>query len=99
MTNKSLQGLRQWKCKNGHVLGIVIRQPINEGAQHFCETRLALFRHAVDPERVTDGNVVAIIVGTTLDIKCNATGCDATRSWFIGEIGIERSLISALDRP
>lgn len=82
-----LDGMKQWRCKNGHVLGIVQRVKVSER----WTTRLMLFRQAIDLEAARnfdDVEVIANIEGTTLDVRCSV--CNAVRSWYIGEAALER---------
>lgn len=94
MNTKNLQGLRQWKCQNGHVLGVIERMEMNEAGQKRQVTRLLLFRQAIDPMQgnIQDADVIASVEGTTFDVRCSVIGCCETRSWFIGEDAIQRLL-------
>jgi hypothetical protein len=91
---EKLDGLTQWKCGHGHVLGVVRRMPVSADGRTVYATRLMLFRQAIDPKvgASQDGDVIAVIEGTTLDVRCSIPGCKATRTWWIGEAGMERLL-------
>jgi hypothetical protein len=85
------KGLKQWKCPNGHVLGVVER--VKAGQEHV--TRLMLFRQALDigekeGELMQDVDVIANIEGTILDVRCSVPGCGQIRSWFAGEDALAR---------
>lgn len=84
-----LDGLKEWKCPRGHVLGLIKRAKTTINAHDYHVTRLLLFRQAVDrdaaiPESV---DVCAVIEGTTHDIRCSV--CGDVRSWFIGEDALQ----------
>jgi hypothetical protein len=89
----TLDGLKQWKCPNGHVLGVIkkIKVKNSQGkARHVG--RLMLFRHAIDlsqprPEEV---DVIGALEGTMLHIRCDVPGCGAVRPWEIGQDAYER---------
>lgn len=84
-------GLKQWTCKNGHVLGIIQR----DGQNGAPARRLLLLRHAIDKAAeagMEEVDVVACIEGTTYDVRCDVPGCDQVRTWMIGEDAIERLL-------
>ena len=85
-----MDGLKRWRCKNGHVLGVVQRVRLSPGVR---VTRLVLFRQAIDVSldgQMEEVDVLANVEGTTLDVRCSA--CGETRSWYIGEEGMERLL-------
>lgn len=73
-----LEGLKRWKCKHDHVLGVV----------RFDDEKnrvwLLLFRQAIDME--TDGVLpdvdVIAVVNTAIDVRCSI--CDAKRTWGWG---------------
>ena len=77
-----MDGLKQWKCDNGHVLGVIQRVKAESG--HVA--RLMLFRHAIDLNgngHLEDVDVIANIEGTTLDVVCDVEKCGKKRTWFI----------------
>jgi len=85
------KNLKRWKCANGHVLGVVERAEVRRnGARPYYVARLMLFREAVDEdgERMEDVDVMAVIEGTTLDVRCSV--CGGKRSWWIGADALER---------
>ena len=83
---------RQWRCGHGHILGYIERVRVVERGRELHETRLNVLRHAVDPDADDPAqvDVLAVIVGTTLDVTCDVCGC--TKSWFIGEEAMARLL-------
>lgn len=86
-----LDGLRQWKCSGGHVLGVVRRVAVSaNGSTTYHATRLMLFRDAIDLDAgaMLAVDVIAIIEGTTLDVRCSV--CGAMRSWWMGADALER---------
>lgn len=88
-----LDKLKQWTCANGHVLGVIRRdRDVTENGREFWVSRLMLFRQAVDLEAVRAENVdvMALIEGTTLDVKCSVPGCGCSRTWWAGDDAYER---------
>jgi len=76
--------LKQWKCDNGHVLGVVQRVRVDG----FHVSRLMLFRHAINLDvdgKMEDVDVIAIIEGSTLDAACDVENCGAKRTWHMGK--------------
>ena len=50
-----------------------------------------LFRQALDEtEDMKKGDAIALIEGTTLDVKCSVPGCGCARTWWTGEDALER---------
>ncbi len=92
--NIQLDGLKQWKCKNGHVLGVVER--VKVGKRHV--SRLMLFRHAIDLARLQpeEVDVIGALEGTMLHIRCDIPGCGEVRPWEIGQDAYER-LVEVFD--
>ena len=88
----TLGNLKVWKCEKGHVLGLVRRDRNKTKEQReFWVSRLMLFRQALDEtEDVERGDVIALIEGTTLDVKCSVPGCGCARTWWTGEDALER---------
>jgi len=88
----TLGNLKVWKCGKGHVLGLVRRDRNKTKEQReFWVSRLMLFRQALDEtEDVKKGDVIALIEGTTLDVKCSVPGCGCARTWWTGEDALER---------
>lgn len=82
----ALDGLKQWKCPSGHVLGVV--QRVRAGKGHV--SRLLLFRQAIDADCQADVDVIAAVEGTALNIRCSV--CGEVRPWYIGQDAIERLL-------
>ena len=88
---------KMWKCANGHVLGIVQRVQVSSNGTKYHVSRLMLFRQAVDPKEITtisfeEMDVIGRVEGTVLDIQCSVLGCDAIRTWCMGEASLERIL-------
>jgi hypothetical protein len=65
-----------WECKNGHVMGQARRT--GRGAH-----QLILYRHAVDfgVEKPVEVDVIAVIRGQGMDIRCDI--CGAKRTWVL----------------
>jgi hypothetical protein len=87
-----LGSLKPWTCKNGHVLGMVRRdrEKSREGRE-FWVSRLMLFRQA-QSHLQKDIDVIAVIEGTTLDVRCSMPDCGCVRTWWMGEDALERVL-------
>ena len=90
----TLGNLKVWKCEKGHVLGLVRRDRNKTKEQReFWVSRLMLFRQAVASDGQADleqADVIALIEGTTLDVKCSMPGCGCARTWWTGEDALER---------
>jgi hypothetical protein len=96
-----LDGLKQWKCANGHVLGVVERVTYeNSLGQTRHVTRLLLFRHAIDvcEEHPAEVEVIGPLEGTMPGIICDVEGCGEVRPWEMGRDAVER-LIEKLQKP
>ena len=101
-------GLKDWKCKNGHVLGVrqniererAIAPGMGGKAIRYHTARLMLYRRAVDPQAASPAevDVIANVEGTTLDVRCDVEGCGAVRSWFEGAAALERLLDAQKER-
>lgn len=85
-----LARMKQWLCPGGHVLGVVQRTKVNgrEGRSYHV-SRLMLFRQAVDLSvEAGDVDVMAVVEGTTLDVRCSV--CGEARTWWMGADAMER---------
>lgn len=94
-----LDGLKQWKCPNNHLLGIVERVQVTGISGKYHVSRLILFRQAIDmaPNSgvdLTEVDVIGNIEGTVMDIRCSVPGCGQVRTWWMGEASLERFLES-----
>ena len=81
--------LKQWKCKRGHVLGVVQRVKVDG----FHVSRLMLFRHAIDLDEnaaMADVDVIGTVEGIMEDIKCDVPGCNMKRTWHLGVDVVEK---------
>ena len=79
----------RWKCQKGHVLGQVERVKVGG----HTVARLMLYREAIDLSAngtMAEVDVIAVVEGTTLDVRCSVPGCSCVRSWYIGEDAIKR---------
>ena len=86
---------KMWKCKNGHVLGVVQRVKVSSNGTKYHVSRLILFRQAVDLKEITsisleEMDVIGSIEGIVLDIRCSMPGCGSRRTWYTGEASIEK---------
>ena len=74
-----MSNMRQWRCKNHHVLGLVSWN--GDGVP-----QLMLYRHAVDmqnehPEQV---DVIGAVQGR-IPVRCDVPGCDEVELWEVSE--------------
>lgn len=78
-----------WRCSNGHELGIVKRN----GRRI---SQLLLYRNSIDvrAERPEELDVIAVIEGFVVDVRCSVPGCGALRTWVPGEAALNRLLAS-----
>jgi hypothetical protein len=73
--------LKEWKCKNGHVMGVVSRG--------VAGTRLMLYRHAVDDESSRpEGVDVMGLIESGIDLRCDI--CGEMRTWAPSKEALER---------
>lgn len=65
-----------WRCGNDHILGMV---SVNGRGVR----RLWLYRHAVDmkAESPVEVEVMGLLQGMMLEIKCDVDGCGCMRTW------------------
>jgi len=101
MVGKSLDGLKQWKCKNNHLLGIVERVHVSSDRGKYNVSRLILFRQAIDIDptstaSLADVDVIGNIEGTVMDIRCSIPGCGEVRTWWMGEAALDMFLASRM---
>jgi len=84
------EGVKEWKCPQGHTLGLVKRIKVVSSGRTGHVSRLMLFRQAVDREAVdpADVDVIANVEGTALEIRCSV--CGEVRPWYIGADALER---------
>lgn len=82
----------RWKCQKGHTLGLVQRATVTVSGRSGHVSRLMLFRHALDMDAylLEAVDVVAVIEGTAVEIRCDAPGCGQVRPWIIGADAMER---------
>lgn len=72
----------EWKCKNGHALGIV-----RETGAH--RKQLILYRQAIDAQKQKPENVdVIAVVESAIDIRCSI--CGALRTWAPSQAAYEK---------
>lgn len=81
--------MKQWRCKHGHLLGLVTRN--GSGLR-----QLLLLRHAVDQEGSADVDVMAVVSGTVMEIRCDI--CNDMRTWYQGDEDL-RLLIERVTQP
>jgi hypothetical protein len=91
---------KPWKCRNGHVMGVVVRN--GSGVR-----QLLLYRQAVNltprppsPSTISgqapDGkdeeevDVMAIVEGHVMDVRCSI--CECLRTWVPGEEALRKLL-------
>jgi hypothetical protein len=80
---------KPWMCRNGHELGSVRRN----GSK---VTQLFLYREAIDMGEEHPGqvDVIAVIEGYVVDVRCSVPGCGALRTWVPGEAALRKLLAS-----
>ena len=79
--------LKIWKCSNGHAVGQVRRS--GRGIH-----QLLLYRQAVSFEdgSPADVDIIAVIEGTVMDIRCGI--CGEVRTWVPGQEAMGRLIES-----
>ena len=86
MTNSG--ELKEWKCKHGHILGVVRRQPVSNNGRTYYVTQLMSYRHAVDmasDHSVDVDLIIGPIEGSAGPFQCDVPGCGCKRPWIMGE--------------
>lgn len=82
--------VKPWKCPGtGHVLGMVQRN--GRGIRQLWLYRQAVDLEAADEERA-EVDVMAIVEGLALDVRCSI--CGQVRTWVPGEEAIRRLIES-----
>jgi hypothetical protein len=82
-----LNRMKQWKCKNGHVMGVIERvrteMQVNGKSLRYFTTRLMLFRRAVDlnADVPAEIDVAGYGDGRILSIVWRCSECDEIREW------------------
>lgn len=76
------QNVSDWKCKNGHVMGVVQRMGDKS-------SRLLLYRNALDMGQVSPRQVdVIAVVDAAADIRCDV--CGYMRTWSPSQEAFEK---------
>lgn len=73
--------LKIWRCGKGHALGVVRRN--GRGVE-----QLLLYRHAIAGGSSEQVDVMAVVEGSVMDIRCDI--CGEMRTWAIGQAAMER---------
>lgn len=100
----NLDGVRQWMCPKGHLLGIVERvKKFSSNGGKYHVSRLILFRQAIDLDpkstvSLADVDVIGNIEGTVMDIRCSVPGCGEVRTWWMGAASLERIIESRIGK-
>ncbi len=83
--------LKEWKCKQGHVMGQVRRN--GSGIR-----QLLLYREAVDKDAqdILSPDVMAIVEGYAAEVTCSVCGC--VRTWVPGQEAMDRLIEHVLGR-
>jgi len=105
MDGEKLDGLSQWACANGHVLGVTKRVRVSNNGTPIYYSVLMKFHDAIDlaAEKPIEVNVDCEIEGTTR-VFCNVPGCvdengqRTVREWHIDEKRIAM-MIGSLYQP
>lgn len=81
---------KQWKCKNGHVLGLVVRTKeqakVENMTVRYHTSKLIIFRFAIDPlaDAMSDVDAAGELQGRMLlgfSWRCSVLGCGCIREW------------------
>lgn len=84
-------GAKQWKCRNGHVLGVVLSKRIKTQVEdikvEYNTSVLIIFRKAIDlnSETMDDVDACGILYGRMLLYfrwECSVLGCGCHRDWY-----------------
>lgn len=77
------QKISDWKCSNGHKLGVVARNSSRI-------RQLWVYRQAIDEnaEAPAEVDVLGIAEGTLFDVRCSI--CGSSRTWVPGDEAMKR---------
>lgn len=89
LDGRLLDGAKQWKCENGHVMGVTERVKVKlragETTIRYFTTRLLIFKDSVDMEADVPAEieVATALDGRILSMvhKCSVPGCGCKREW------------------
>jgi hypothetical protein len=86
--------VKEWKCKKGHVLGVVRRVQVSLSGRTYHVAKLFLYRHAIDMQAddPAEVDVIGPVEGSGGPFQCDVEGCGQERKWEIGEDALERLL-------
>lgn len=86
-----LDGLKQWRCNNGHVLGVFchdeVKKLVDGETIRYKTLKLSLLRRALLPESIsiaTEDDVAGCVSGRMLlDLtwKCSIPKCGCVKKW------------------
>lgn len=90
--NKKLDGLKQWRCGNGHVLGVFcyekVEKIVDGKTVRYKTLKLNLLRQAILPESIvilTNDDVAGSVSGRMLldlNWKCSVPECGCVKKWM-----------------
>jgi hypothetical protein len=98
MDGTAMNEVKQWKCKNGHVLGLIKREKVKTMIKDFeveyFTSVLIIFRKAIDLESATmdDVDVGGTLYGRMLlhlRWSCSVPGCNCARDWHPDEDALD----------
>jgi hypothetical protein len=89
-----LDGLKYWRCKNGHLLGVVGRRQVVMSGVRFHTPLLMIFRMAIDlaVAKMDSADVAGELYGRMLlgfRWRCSVAGCGCAREWHPEEDALD----------
>lgn len=90
LDGKRLDEMKQWKCRNGHVMGVYesaqVETKIEKQSVRYRTVKLIIFRQAVDAnaDPLVDVDAAGTIFGRMLlgfSWRCSVPGCGCIREW------------------
>ena len=96
MKDREHSDAKSWMCPGRHVLGLVQRN--GRGIRQLWLYRLAVDLSDDDPtsEEMAEVDVMAVVEGLALDVRCSI--CGRVRTWVPGEEAIRRLIESREQR-
>jgi hypothetical protein len=90
LDGKRLDEMKQWKCANGHVMGVYERATVDAKIERrsvrYHTVKLIIFRQAInmEAEPLVDVDAAGTIYGRMLlgfSWRCSVPGCGCVREW------------------
>lgn len=90
--------VKAWRCRGGHVMGMVVRTDGvgKDGAQTVGVRQLILYRQAISFGGDEEVEVIAIVEGYVIDVRCSL--CGRVKTWMPDEEALKRLIEQMRER-